>query len=232
MELAETLKGPEQVAIESATTRTRTSSTTISLSSNSATTKASLPLLPPSSQTRAHNASTLTHPTITESAPDLPTRRSTRPLANPDLFKPTPTHHPTAPQSGPVDEVDAALYRQPTPTNRQPSPSATGGGGSNNNNNKPGSKWQPLTSVAPQPEPEDSDPFSVGDDEEEVAEKGRDLRPEDSERLKKAATEAGAGSAGQEGEGGAKGELRPAERSGSTVLKDAEAEKLLSPTTK
>ncbi|KAL2354037.1 hypothetical protein BJ546DRAFT_92061 [Cryomyces antarcticus] len=74
-----------------------------------------------------------------------PKRRTNqnRPLANPDLFKPTPL----APQSGPVDEVDA-LYRSSTPT-------------------KKSAKWQPLTSVAPRPESDDNDPFSLGDSDEE-----------------------------------------------------------------
>ncbi|KAI9686463.1 MAG: ubiquitin-binding protein cue5 [Bogoriella megaspora] len=136
--------------------------------------------------------------------------RSNRPLANPDLFKSTPP----APQGGPVDEVDNALYRQPTPTNRQPSPGA-----------KPGSKWQPLTSVAPNPEPEDNDPFSVGDsdDEHDTTVKKQDLRAEDTERLKKAAAESSVGDTAS------KTELKPAERTGSVAQKDAEAEKLISP---
>ena len=118
-----------------------------------------------------------------------PPQKPPRPLANPDLFKPTPT----APKSGPVDEADA-LHRQTTPN--------TGG--------KSGKKWQPLTSVAPHPEPEDNDPFSLGDSDEEQ-DKKTDLKPEDTERLKKTASEAGAG-AKKEGE---EETLKPAEQSGS-----------------
>ncbi|KAL9091210.1 MAG: hypothetical protein Q9159_001505 [Coniocarpon cinnabarinum] len=108
-----------------------------------------------------------------EKAPKKPNR----PLANPDLFKPTPP----APQSGPVDEVDA-LYSHPHPSDkRQPSPAS----------GHKSKKWQPLTSVAPAPEADDNDPFSLGDSdedkEEKQEEKKHDLRHEDSERLKKAA---------------------------------------------
>lgn len=46
-------------------------------------------------------------------------------------------------------------------------------------------KWQPLTSVAPNPE-DDNDPFSLGDDDEEK-DKTDDIRKEDTERLKQAA---------------------------------------------
>ncbi|KAF1950144.1 hypothetical protein CC80DRAFT_496983 [Byssothecium circinans] len=133
------------------------------------------------------------------------TQRSNRPLANPDLFKPTPL---SPPQSGPVDEVDA-LYRKPSPNNGQ-STSVTGGKSGNK-------KWQPLTSVAPNPEPDDHDPFSLGDSDEEDA-KTKDIKAEDTERLKKAA----------EGkEVTSSGELKPAERSGSVSQKDADAEALL-----
>lgn len=104
--------------------------------------------------------------------------RGNRPLANPDLFKPTPV----APQSGPVDEVDALYRASDAPTNRQPSPGAQGNGG------KPGKKWQPLTSVAPNPEADEHDPFSLGDSDEEEAKK-TDLKAEDTERLKAAAAE-------------------------------------------
>ncbi|KAF2188413.1 hypothetical protein K469DRAFT_703929, partial [Zopfia rhizophila CBS 207.26] len=128
--------------------------------------------------------------------------KSNRPLANPDLFKPTPV---SPPQGGPVDEVDA-LYRNPSPAN-QPSntPGKTGG-----------KKWQPLTSVAPHPEPDDHDPFSLGDSDEEDG-KAKDIKTEDTERLKKAA----------EGKEGATGELKEAGRSGSVGQRDAAAEALL-----
>ncbi|KAJ8113808.1 hypothetical protein OPT61_g4153 [Boeremia exigua] len=127
-------------------------------------------------------------------------RSSSRPSANPDLFKPTPV---SPPQSGPVDEVDA-LYRNPSPNNQ--------GGKSG------GKKWQPLTSVAPHPETDEHDPFSLGDSDDEDN-KAKDTNPEDTERLKKAA------------EAKAKeppaAELKPATRSGSVGQIDAAAEALL-----
>lgn len=129
-------------------------------------------------------------------------RQSTRSPANPNLFKPTPV---APPQSGPVDEVDA-LYRNPSPNNL------------NNSQGKAGSKkWQPLTSVAPHPEPDDHDPFSLGDSDDEDA-KTKDINAEATERLKNAA---------QGKEVPATTELRPAERTGSVGHRDAEAEALL-----
>ncbi|KAF1937603.1 hypothetical protein EJ02DRAFT_426480 [Clathrospora elynae] len=130
-------------------------------------------------------------------------RSSSRPHANPDLFKPTPV---APPQSGPVDEVDA-LYRNPSPSNQ------------NGQGKSGGKKWQPLTSVAPHPEPDDHDPFSLGDsDDEEKESKTKDTNPEDTERLKNAA---------QTSEGPTSGKLQPAERSGSIGQKDAAMEALL-----
>ncbi len=123
--------------------------------------------------------------------------RSNRPNANPDLFKPTPL---SPPQTGPVDEVDA-LYRNPSPNSQSHAKTS-------------GKKWQPLTSVAPQPEPEDHDPFSLGDSEDEES-KTKDTNPEDTDRLKKAAATKDAPKPSG---------LKPAERRGSI---DAEAAKLL-----
>lgn len=75
-----------------------------------------------------------------------------------------------------------------------------------------------MTSVAPHPEPDDHDPFSLGDSDDEDH-KVKDTNPEDTERLKKAAQ-------GKEASTTA-GALRPAERSGSIGQKDAAAEALL-----
>ncbi|KAF1810407.1 hypothetical protein P152DRAFT_451155 [Eremomyces bilateralis CBS 781.70] len=127
-----------------------------------------------------------------------PPPKPARPLANPDLFKPTPA----APRPGPVDEIDA-IYGQPT---RDPSP----GVGKTK-------KWQPLTSVAPNPEG-DNDPFSLGDSDEEEA-KTKDLKQEDTERLKKSAS-----ASVSEGTGAELPKLEKAETSGT---KDKDAEELL-----
>lgn len=75
--------------------------------------------------------------------------------------------------------------------------------------------------MAPNPETEDNDPFSLGDSDEEQ-DKKQDLKPEDSERLKKTAAESG--------EGKNEGDLKPAEQSGSVSQKDKEAEEVLSGT--
>lgn len=128
-----------------------------------------------------------------------------RPSANPDLFKPTPV---SPPQSGPVDEVDA-LYRNPSPNSQ--------GGKSG------GKKWQPLTSIAPNPEADEHDPFSLGDSDDED-QKAKDVSPEDSERLKKAAEAKTEEAKVKEAPAA---ELKPAERSGSVGQKDAAAEALL-----
>ncbi|KAF2838784.1 hypothetical protein M501DRAFT_1052376 [Patellaria atrata CBS 101060] len=133
---------------------------------------------------------------------EAPPPKPNRPLANPDLFKPTPA----VPLSGPVDEVDA-LYRQPTPTGRQKSPDSG-----------KAKKWQPLTSIAPNPEAEDHDPFSLGDSDDEES-KTKDIRSEDTERLKRAASQSASDAPAPA--------LKPAERSGSLGTKDKEAEDLL-----
>ena len=137
-----------------------------------------------------------------EAPPPQPPRTSSRKAPNPDLFR---SGQP--PQSGPVDEVDAA--------DRANSAAGTEG--------DKAKKWQPLTSVAPHPE-EDADPFSLGDDDDEAG-KGEDLRKEDSARLKEAArksVDAGVG-----------GELgKTLTQSEQTGTKNAEAEAILSPPAK
>jgi hypothetical protein len=76
-----------------------------------------------------------------------------------------------------------------------------------------------LTSVAPNPEPDDHDPFSLGDSDDDES-KTKDTNPADTERLKKAA-------AAKEGATSPEGGLKPAERSGSI---DATAAALLKDT--
>jgi hypothetical protein len=114
-------------------------------------------------------------------------RRSTRPLANPDLFKPTPDTpksndgRKVAFQSAPHEDMD--LYRtSPKPKENVPTSGKQ-------------SKWQPLSNVAPSPIGDnDNDPFSLGDSEDEKESKdrvgGKEIRQDDTERLKKAAAEA------------------------------------------
>lgn len=133
-----------------------------------------------------------------QTAPAQPPRTSSRLPTNPDLFKP----QPKPPQSGPVDEVDASDRSQN------------------------GKKWQPLTSVAPNPE-EDNDPFALGDDDDEPAaaagnSKSEDLRKEDTERLKGAARASVSGPSGA-----AAGDGRKLSESEVSGTKNKEAEELL-----
>lgn len=100
-------------------------------------------------------------------APQQPPRTSSRKTANPDLFKP----QPKPPQSGPVDEVDAADRSM---AGKDASESGKG--------------WKPLTNMNPSPTVEDDDdPFALGDDDDDKDGKTEDLRKEDSERLKESA---------------------------------------------
>lgn len=141
-------------------------------------------------------------------------RRSSRPLANPDLFKPTPPR-PQSTQSGrrvsfqdgPPEEIDIHYPKSPDPINRPPS--GTGGRSS---------KWQPLAPVDPSPVA-DHDPFSLGDsDDEEV--KKNDVKADDSGRPNQAAAEAMSDGIGSPGEK----KLEPQERSASLDTRDRETE--------
>ncbi|KAL8943094.1 MAG: hypothetical protein Q9216_001294 [Gyalolechia sp. 2 TL-2023] len=146
-----------------------------------------------------------------------PPRRSSRPLANPDLFKPTPARPQSNSgrrvsfQDGPPEEI--GVQQRPTsppdPTKR-PSSGASG----------KSSKWQPLAAVDPDPVA-DHDPFSLGDSDDEETKK-KDIKSDDSDRLKQAAAEAMAGDVGSPGSK----KLEPHERAGSTGTRDQEAEKL------
>jgi hypothetical protein len=134
-----------------------------------------------------------------------PHKQSNRPIANPDLFKNTPTHGGSRKVSFQENRKDDDLYDvSPDPTKRPPSTGSR-------------SKWQPLASVDPDPVQE-HDPFSLGDSDEEDNKK-KDLKPEDSERLKQATAEAMAESISS-----GKDNLKPAETTGT---KDKEAEEKL-----
>jgi len=123
-------------------------------------------------------------------------RRSTRPLANPDLFKPTlpaPKSfdgRKVAFQSGPPEDID--LYRTSPKFGAKENATLSG----------KQSKWQPLSTVEPSPVGEaDNDPFSLGDSEDEKESKdrvgGKETKMDDAERLKKAAAEAMADNIGE-----------------------------------
>ncbi|KAG8528099.1 uncharacterized protein KY384_007015 [Bacidia gigantensis] len=144
-----------------------------------------------------------------------PERRSSRPQANPDLFKPTPRPPSNAGrrvsfQDGPPEEIDIHYPKSPSPLNRP----GSGAGGKN-------SKWQPLAAADPSPVAE-HDPFSLGDSDDEESKKN-DVKSEDTERLKQAAAEAMAGDIGP-GDGK---KLEPHDRSGSLGQRDKTTEDLV-----
>lgn len=125
-----------------------------------------------------------------------------RPLNDPNLYK----VNVAPPQSGPVDEVDAADRT----SQAQPAPGSAA----------KSAKWQPLTSVAPNPEAEENDPFSLGDSDDEKDSKSKDLREADSARLKKAARDSISGESGDA--------TRPMASEKSVVgTKDKDAEEIL-----
>lgn len=111
-----------------------------------------------------------------------------RPLANPDLFKPTPPApksdgRKVSFQSGPPEEID--LYRSSPQMGGKSSPPAQPAAKQ--------SKWQPLATIDPNPIGEaDNDPFSLGDSEDEKETKvlGKEMQREEAERLKKATADA------------------------------------------
>ena len=139
-----------------------------------------------------------------------PPRRSTRPLANPDLFKPTPTPPPGSTRKVSFQNEDNDdLYRKSPDPAKRPSSSASK------------NKWQPLAAVDPSPVG-DHDPFSLGDSDDEEAKK-HDIKAEDSERLKKAAAEAMSDDIGSPGQK----DLEPQQRTGSQGTRDKEAEEKL-----
>jgi hypothetical protein len=126
-----------------------------------------------------------------------PPPKPNRPLANPNLFKPTPpapTDRRVSFQDGPPEEIGSStggsLYRSSPPpgnTRPPPTPGAT-----------KGSKWQPLSTIDPSPVA-DNDPFSLGDSDEEKETKttkdtgkveGDKPNDDEEERLRKAAKEA------------------------------------------
>lgn len=129
-----------------------------------------------------HHMVTPRSSSLPNNRPDI--RRSTRPLANPDLFKPTPATprsndgRKVSFQNGPPEDID--LYSGPGRGGKDTTP-ASG----------KQSKWQPLSAVDPSPANEaDNDPFSLGDSEDENPTReragGKEVNKEDAERLKRA----------------------------------------------
>lgn len=120
---------------------------------------------------------------------DHPPRTSSRPLANPNLFRPSSesTRRPSPGggrkvsfQEGPPEEIHD-MYN--SPATKQPSvetPASTGA---------KSSKWQPLAKVDPSPVAE-NDPFSLGDSDDDKDAKPITMRDDEEDRLKLATDEA------------------------------------------
>ena len=114
---------------------------------------------------------------------DAPPRTSSRPLANPNLFRPSVDRVPSPAtgrkvsfQDGPPEEIRDMYSASPKPS--VTTATAPGSGGKT-------SKWQPLASVDPSPVA-DNDPFSLGDSDEE-----KDAKPitmKDDDELAKGST--------------------------------------------
>jgi hypothetical protein len=121
---------------------------------------------------------------------EAPPRTSSRPLANPNLFKPTSamSRKSTSPgsgrkvsfQDGPPEEIQdmyAAPASKPSTTVQPPSSTKS-------------SKWQPLSTVDPSPVT-DNDPFSLGDSDDDKDAKPITLEDdEEDDQVKKATDEA------------------------------------------
>jgi hypothetical protein len=113
-----------------------------------------------------------------------------RSFGNPNLFKPPPPSKSPKPSDGrrvafveTVDDIDAYNASPKLP------PKDLSGPGSASK----ASKWQPLSTVEPSPIAE-NDPFSLGDseDEKDVKDKvgSKEVKADDTERLKKATADA------------------------------------------
>jgi hypothetical protein len=117
---------------------------------------------------------------------------SGRPLANPNLYRPPPASKSPKPADGRkvafkegAEDIDA--YEASPKLPPKDTPPTTAGSAAKQ------SKWQPLSTVDPNPIA-DNDPFSLGDSDEEKEHKagGGGIKMEDSEseRLRAAAAEA------------------------------------------
>jgi hypothetical protein len=112
---------------------------------------------------------------------ELPERRSSRPLANPNLFRPTAVTRTDSQgsgrkvsfQDGPPEEIKD-MYSASSYTSTRQGTSA----------NK-SSKWQPLSVVEPSPIAE-NDPFSLGDSDDDKDAKPITLKDDEEDRLQNA----------------------------------------------
>lgn len=143
-----------------------------------------------------------------------PPRRPNRPLANPDLFKPTPARSQSRGerrvsfQNGPPEEIEVGYRASPDFTKRVPSSGSKA------------SKWQPLSTADPDPVT-DHDPFSLGDSDDEESKK-KDTRVDDGVKLGTSASESVAIDHSSSG----KGDTGHQEGKGIIEMRDKEVETL------
>ena len=120
-------------------------------------------------------------------AGSTPAKRSSRPLANPDLFRHGhPSGRKVSFQEGPPEEI-GDLYSNSSKTTARPS-----------SGDRP-SKWQPMSAVEPSPVAED-DPFSLGDSDDEKDVRAKDNKKDEADGLPKVTAEAMTGGRGSEAE--------------------------------
>ena len=141
---------------------------------------------------------------------EAPPRTSSRPLANPNLFKPTSalSRKSSSPgsgrkvsfQDGPPEEIRDMYSGSPKPTTANVQMQQPASGKS--------SKWQPLSSVDPSPVA-DNDPFSLGDSDDDKDAKPITLKDdEEDQQVKKATSEAMSESLGADSSPGTKDEAK------------------------
>lgn len=119
-------------------------------------------------------------------SPGLQPKKPQRPLANPNLFKPSspsPSGRKVSVQNGPPDEIDDLYAGASKPSQQQGSSGKS-------------SKWQPLSAVEPSPVAE-NDPFSLGDSDDDKETRGKEDKSDETGPLRIATAEAMAGSIGK-----------------------------------
>ena len=122
---------------------------------------------------------------------DHPPRNTSRPLANPNLFK---TSASAARSTSRGSGRKVSFQEQPEEIkdmygSASPAPKSAPATKS--------SKWQPMTSLDPSPVT-DNDPFSLGDSDDDKDAKPITLKDDEDERLQAATTEALSGSIGEQ----------------------------------
>lgn len=124
--------------------------------------------------------------------PGVPPKKPQRPLANPNLFKPSSpaaSERKVSFQSGPAEEIDDLYSGSSKASNQQSSTNKF-------------SKWQPLSAVEPSPVAE-NDPFSLGDSDDDKETRTKESRSDKANQLQAATSEAMSGLTGTKSRSGA-----------------------------